>query len=312
MAFVVRVDLQPGLVRRMEHNLHRAGGDPPSHDLSHRLEEETDLKNRMLSSSDELPGRGSQEDDEEDSMFARKTLVAAAALTLIAGLASADMKLTQTQHTDGFTVMGQTEPARDQTVTMWIGKDRMRTDSGKDSVIVRLDQKKLYLVKHRERSYSVVNLPVDVKNLLPDGMYDQMMQMMEMKAEVTPTDETAVISGWSARKYQVTISSAMMQTKQEVWATTELDLDYESFLAMMEASLNMQPGSASLIEEFRKIKGLQVRQRSVMSMMGAEVASTTEVTSAEEAQAPAGTYELPAGYNETQLDLMSELQKGRG
>ena len=86
--------------------------------------------------------------------------------------------------------------------------------------------------------------------------------------------------------------------------------DYDSFFEMMAASLNMQPGSADIVDELRKVKGLQIRQRSVMSMMGTEVSSSTEVMSAEEADPPVGIYEVPAGYSVAQLDLMAELQKG--
>jgi len=242
-------------------------------------------------------------------MIARKTLIAAVALALIAGVAGADVKMTQKQHTDGFAIMGKNQPATDQTVVIWVGKDRMRSDTGAQSVIVRMDEKKLYLVNHKDRTFSVVNLPVDVKQLLPEGMFDQMMEMMKLEAKVTPTDETTKVGGWEARKYQVELSTAMMQTRQEIWATTDIDIDHDRFQMMMEETLNLQPGSHGVIDEMRKIKGVQVKQRTVMSMMGTEIASTSEISSVEEIDAPADTYDPPAGYSQTQFDLMAEMQK---
>lgn len=243
-------------------------------------------------------------------MFARRILIAVALVSLIAGAAGADVKMTQKQHTDAFAMMGQSQPASDETAVIWVGKDRMRSDSGGESLIIRLDQKKMYMVDHRAKSFSAVDLPVDMKALMPAGMYEQMLQMMQVEAKVTPTDETAQIAGSTARKYLVTLTSAMMQAKQEVWATTDFDVDYEAFQRMTAETLSLQPGAAGMAKELAKINGVQVRQRTVMSMMGTEVVSSTEVTSAEDVDVPATTYEPPAGYNETRFDIMAHLQKG--
>jgi hypothetical protein len=46
----------------------------------------------------------------------------------------------------------------------------------------------------------------------------------------------------------------------------------------------------------KKIKGVVVYQVGKTKVMGADVASTTEVIECVNKDAPAGTYEVPAGY----------------
>jgi len=46
----------------------------------------------------------------------------------------------------------------------------------------------------------------------------------------------------------------------------------------------------------QKVKGVIVYQTSTVKMMGSDVTSTTELLECSDKTAPAGNYDLPAGY----------------
>ena len=126
-----------------------------------------------------------------------------------APLIQADTFIQAKRHTDSFTMMGQTQPAKDEVTTTWVGKDRCRTDTGEgQSVIVRLDQSKMYVLDHTKKTYSPIDLPFDWSKLIPPEakqMTEQWMQMFKMTATVTDTGETKKIKGWNCRKYLVNL-----------------------------------------------------------------------------------------------------------
>ena len=54
----------------------------------------------------------------------------------------ADFYIKQKNHTDGFSMMGQSQPAIDQIFVTWMGQDKARIDMGEEtSIIYRLDNK---------------------------------------------------------------------------------------------------------------------------------------------------------------------------
>jgi hypothetical protein len=241
-------------------------------------------------------------------MQSRRVMFALLAVALVAGFAAADTKLVQQHHTDAFTMMKQQQPAKDEQSTVWIGDGRLRSDQGKSSFIVRTDLKKMFMVNHEAKEYYAIDLPVDMKKLLPPGMADQMMQMMKMDAKVTPSEETKKIGEWTARRYDVAINSQMMQMKMQVWATKDLKLDYASFNTLFENIQLLSPGMDAMVQEMRKIDGYQVASETTMTMMGNNVKSTETTLSVEDGTAPAGTYEPPSGYAEKPFDLMKMQQ----
>ncbi len=219
--------------------------------------------------------------------------------------AHADFKLVQKNHTGSMKVMGHEQPARDVESTIWIGDGMLRMDEGENSFIVRLDQKKIYMVNHSEKKVTEVDLPLDVSKMLPP----QMQEMMKMKASVTRTDETKKIGKWNATKYLITISSAMVKTEQVAWVTTDVPFDASKYAAMALEILKVQPGMESVAQEMSKIKGLVVMQDGKTTVMGATADSHQEVLSVEKTGPPEGGYEPPAGYQREPFDPMKMMQR---
>jgi hypothetical protein len=241
-------------------------------------------------------------------MPVRKTLAALAVMLLAAGLAAADTKVVKMTHVDSFAIMGQTQPAEDREQITWIGKDKMHMNQGDTATIVRLDLMKLYVINHSTQTYHVLDLPIDLSALVPPEM-QQMLTMMQFDVTVTPVDEHKQVGDWNARRYDMTMSSQMFTMNSTMWVTKVPGFDPSAFKAMYVHLNSLQPGMAEASEELGKVDGIVVEQKGVMTMMGNEVNTSEKAISIEDLEAPAGTYDPPAGYTEKPFDFMAQMQR---
>ncbi len=245
-------------------------------------------------------------------MITRKICIIVVGLALVAGTSAADLKVVKIQETDGFTVMGRETPATQEEEVSWIGTDRTRRDSGDQTTIIRLDTNKLYLVHNASKTYNVLDLPIDLEQFMPPGMVEQMKAMMTFEVTITPGDETKQVGDWTARRYDVKLTSKMVNTTMTMWATTDVDFDKASFLKMYEHLNSLNPGLAAMATEMAKVEGFVVEQESTstMPMMGDTTITRRErAVSVEQADPPPGTYEVPADYSEKPFDFMASMQR---
>lgn len=224
----------------------------------------------------------------------------------------ADIFIKQKNHTDGYSMMGQTQPARDDIFSTWMGKDMARMDHGEDtSIIIRLDKNLMYMINHADMEYT--EIPVDSKEgILTSAlagsdlsseeqaeakkMMAKFSGMMKPDVKVTETSESKKIKDWNCRKYDMKMSMMGMTTNSEVWATEEVKIDFELYRSLAFSLMGQTPGIEDMMKEMSKIKGIVVWQEGTMSVMGSDVKSTTELLEMTEKSAPAGTYEVPEGY----------------
>jgi hypothetical protein len=126
---------------------------------------------------------------------------------------------------------------------------------------------------------------------------------------VTPTEEHKQIGEWNARRYDMEMTSQMFSMKTTMWATKVAGYDPVAFNSMYVYLNSLQPGMADAVKEMSKIDGLVVEQQGVMTMMGNEVGTSEKTVSIEDIEAPAGTYDPPAGYTETPFDFMEKMKR---
>lgn len=250
-----------------------------------------------------------------------RVLAAAALVLFVFGTsqALADVYMKQKTHTGAFTVMGQSQPEKDEIMTFWLAANKVRTDmeTAQTSAIVLADKKLVYLIDHGKKQYS--EMPLDFEKMydeaaaakatedpeaaeamkkMPGFMKNMMKGVMgSMSAKVTETDETKTIGDWNCRKYLIEMSMGMAgESRAEAWATEDLEIDYAMAFTAANAMSAIMPGFEKIAQEMKKIKGFVVYQAATTKVMGAEVASTTELLEAAEKDAPAGAFDLPAGY----------------
>ena len=184
-------------------------------------------------------------------------------------------------------------------------------DQGSSSTIVDLTAEKMYIIDHGKKSYTEVDLPVDLAALLPPGMAEQMLAMMKFDVTVTPSEETKKVGEWNAKRYDMKLTSAMMNMDSVIWATTDTSIDFAKYYDLYSNVMSLQPGMEGMLEEMRKIDGYVISQEASMSMqfMGdSKVRSSDEVISIEDVDAPAGTYAPPADYTREEFDYMAMMQ----
>lgn len=224
----------------------------------------------------------------------------------------ADVFIKQKNHTDGFSMMGQSQPAKDDLFVTWMGKDRARMDHGEEtSIIIRMDKKVMYMINHAEKKYA--EMPIDSKGdifssaIAGSGLSDEeqaqakkMMagfaKMMKPKVSVTETGETQKIKNWNCKKYNMTMSMMGTTSKTEIWASEDIKIDYELYRNLTFSVMGQTPGIEDMMKEMEKIKGIVVMSTGTMSMMGTDVKSTQELLEVADRSAPGGTYEVPSGY----------------
>lgn len=227
----------------------------------------------------------------------RRPLLALALVAAFAGIsfaAAADTLVTLSSREQG---VGD-QPERQGTVTLWIGDDVVARDDGRSRAILRDGE--LVLVDHESRSYSLLALPVDVPSLIPPEMRElagQMMQMMRMDAEITPTDERREVAGWDARRYQVQLTNPMgVAVAMDLWLSEEVELPAARVEELARALGEVQPGGGGWVAELTALPGFPVLQETRIAVGGDEMTSREELVSIERKTAPAGVYAPPADY----------------
>ena len=237
-----------------------------------------------------------------------------ACLVIATAQARADVYMKSKTHTDAFTVMGQSQPAKDEIMVFWMGDNKARTDQegANTSMIFQADKKMLYMVDHNKKQYS--EMPLDFGKMFDAAVDEEggdeeekaqakaMAGMMKglmgsMSAKVTDTGETKKIGSWNARRYTLEIDmGGMGKTTGDAWATEDIKVDYAMAYTMANGMMASMPGFEKILAEMKKIKGVVVFQTNVAKVMGQEMKSTTELLECSEKAAPAGHYDLPSGY----------------
>jgi len=221
---------------------------------------------------------------------------------------TADIYIKQKQHTDEFSMMGQTQPAKDEISDMWIGKDKFAMHGKEMSIIIDLNAKKMYMINHKNKSYVAMDLPLDLSKYFPPQL-QQMMQGVTVK--VNPTGEKKTINNWKCEGYDVKMNIMMMDMTQKVWASTDVPFDWKAFNEKMfpQFTQAMMRLDEDAVQEFLKIKGFQIRTEMTMSIMGTDMKQWTEVVEISKKSAPAGTYSFPEGYAKKDKFDMADMQK---
>lgn len=223
-------------------------------------------------------------------------------LALATASFAADTYVKQKFHQDAMAMAGQ--PAKDDINHIWIADTKMAMHGPDQSIIINLDIKKMFWISHKGKSYVEMDLPLDMSKYIPA----QMAQMMgSVTVKVNPTGETKTIGQWKCDGYDVTINVMMMEMKQKIWSSTDVPFDWKAYnekmLPQFTQAMSMMGGDT--FEEFKKIKGFQIRTDMTMNMMGTEIKNWTEVEEMSDKSAPAGTYDPPAGYTKKdKIDMM--------
>jgi len=189
--------------------------------------------------------------------------------------------------------MGQ--PARNQVMEQWIGKNIMATISQDSISIIDLNKKKFYMVMPQQKSYIETDLPVDFMKLMPAQAQAMMKNTANsMSFSVTPNNQTKKVGNWNTKGYNVSMNMMGMQTKMTMWASTDVPFDWKGMSSMyMELVKSQLKLTEQSMKEFQKIQGFVVLTE--VEVMGMKSVTTVIEINPNKAPAP-GVYTVPAGY----------------
>lgn len=230
-------------------------------------------------------------------------------LLVFSVFAGADVYIKSKSHTDAFSMMGQNQPAKDETIEQWISDDKFAHLGAEMSSIVDMKKNMMYLITHKDKSYVEAQLPLDFTKLLPKEMAG-MAGMMKVTVTVTPNGQTKTIGQWKCSGYDVSMQMMMMPLNMSIWASTDVPIDMEKFSKLygnvLKAQLRLDDAAA---QEMMKIKGYPIYTEVNADIMGAKMHSTTEVIEITKKNPPASVYSVPTGYTKRDTLSMEAFQQ---
>lgn len=253
-----------------------------------------------------------------------KSLILIMGILLVCGKAHADIYMKQKHHQDGMTMMGHQEPAKDYIEEMWITPAGMRGDNPENSFIIIPEDRKMIMINHKDKKYG--EMPLDMNEMMAKNMQMQgedpaemaafqamMGNMMKMDISVQSTNETKKINKWNCRKYNMTINNFSGTVSNEIWATEDIQIDKKLYSQFASSKMMLMPGTqeamASMEEEMKKIKGVQVLIVSTNTVMDQSITSNTELLEYREAKAPANLFQIPKDYVKETGDMPGQPPK---
>lgn len=169
------------------------------------------------------------------------------------------------------------------TALHWFGPERSTRDDGSRYVVTRLDEGRIYTVNRLTQDYTVSELPPGpTDGNAPD-------------VRAISNGETRSIGKWTARRYEV-IGAATAGMHIVIWATTEIDIDLDTFRKVM-AGLARRPGS-EWMAVYREIEGFPVLQEVQLEHKGVTYVGQTRVVDVEEREPPEFIYSPPEDYRQ--------------
>ncbi len=240
----------------------------------------------------------------------KKIICVLSLFLVLATFAAADVYIKAKQHTDAFSVMGQSQPAKDEVIEQWIGDDKFAYISPEMSSILDLKKNIAYLIMPSEKTYVETPLPLDLTKIFPPEMAQMMAEMMKMTVSVTPNGQTKTIGQWKCSGYDVAIQMMMMPMKISVWASTDVPIDIEKYAKMQSNILKVQFRlDDAAVKEMMKIKGYWIASETTAEMMGAKMRITLDVVEISKKTPDASVYSVPAGFTKKDTLTMQDFQR---
>lgn len=196
-------------------------------------------------------------------------------------------------------MMGQ--PGKTDINKTWLMEDRIRVEGSDNITIFRLDKGVVWNANKKTKEY--FEMTVEQMEAMAQMGRAMLQGDKEMDFKVTKTDETKKIGKWNC--YKVIAASQMMT--QTMWFSEEIPFDknvyYKFFKNMPEAKK-----LAELMYKQEQVKGFPVLTETEVNMMGMKITSTSELIKINEANPPAGSFDLPDGFNKTE-NPMEQMKK---
>jgi hypothetical protein len=226
---------------------------------------------------------------------------------LSASSLAADVLLTKKRDADEFQFQGRVTPgAKNQTVEIWIGPDRVRRDDGRTALILRLDQKRLYFINHTDRTWSATDLRQEGPRWTATATYihGPGQDVWRWHAKTEPTGETRKVGSWQAARHRIALSSetgTAERVRLDWWIASDLKVNDAPWRVLTLLLASFHPAGEEWLATVQAVSGHPVLYEQVEKQPEVDIKLREELVSVKEREAPAGMYEVPAGYRVVDL-----------
>ena len=229
-------------------------------------------------------------------------------LTLASGAALAADDLTLVSRVTG---KGDAPGVR----TQYLSATKVRNADGDQDFVVDLASGTLTTIDHKKKEWSettVAEMDAAMQRMsgqmaganakmqealakMPPEMREKFGKSMGQTLAPTVTKGgTRKILGYDAQQYTVTMGDALTM---EMWNTQDLKLpiqDPGQFRRLSAISLPQMPGMEKVVDEMKKIEGLNLAETTSFRILGQTRQSSTEVTEIKKGPIPASTFDVAA------------------
>jgi hypothetical protein len=192
-------------------------------------------------------------------------------------------------------------PDNDTISKSWFTDNKMRVENDEQTIIFRLDKKKVWILMSANKKYMEMSL-------------EQMEQMAKMGAAMGQKEEDLdfkfkktgakkKIKNWDC--YEVTTKSPMMT--QKIWLTEDLPFDKNDFYKLFKNMPQFKKHAESFFNS-KEIKGFPVFDETEMDKMGMKIKSIRELITIRKEKMSAGLFELPKDYEKMEQP-MNQMQR---
>jgi hypothetical protein len=234
-------------------------------------------------------------------------------LCLFASAAMADSHWVLRRTADHFETEGRASaPAKNSKIELWSAADRVRRDDSRSALILRLDQKKLYLVNHSERVYTAAEVQQKrgrwTMTAAP-AIPEQIRQVWQLKAKIEPTGEIRKVGSWQAERHRVVLSNEAGtggRTQLDWWVAPNLRKEDGALRTLLRLQASFDVSGDAWMTSLLALPGVPVLFEKAEKLPDVEVKTREELESVEEGEAPAGIYDPPAGYRQLDFKVYGE------
>ncbi len=237
---------------------------------------------------------------------------------IVPATATAETRLTVVSSRPKVTIGAVVMPAAVDTSIVWIGDSLARIDKPDGSIFI-YEQKSQTAFKllpkfemYQKTNFAAADTPdsIPAEQSLMAGLSKL---VTDTSTHVEATADTSTVNGYHCRKYIVNETKAGLITvykRSEVWATTDIGVNFELYKIITNIAELISAESLDGVKDLLQVNGVTVLRTgtitpapdpdSIAPVINIAGGDRTELVKVEKLPAPAGLYEVPAGYEQTQ------------
>ena len=238
-------------------------------------------------------------------------------VSLFASVAAfAETRLTVVSSRPKVTIGTVVMPAAVDTSIVWIGDSLARIDKPDGSIFI-FEQKSQTAFKllPKFEMYQKTTFAAETPDSIPpeESLMAGLAKLVtDTSTHVEATADTGTVNGYHCRKYIVNETKSALITvykRSEVWATTDIEVNFELYKIITNIAELISAETLDGVKDLLQVNGVTVLRTgtitpapdpdSIAPVINIAGGDRTELVKVEKLPAPAGLYEVPAGYELT-------------